>query len=119
MINLVIEQLKNIDSEVAKKLYAIYSREQEKVADDYYSQTIFESQEKYNQSESYLTSQILVVATVDKSGTKYDYKSIMFDSETKKYIDSELSSNSCSDISALLTVVLENLDNDITKWINK
>lgn len=67
----------------------------------------------------YRSSKPLVVATIDLVGKKYEYKSIKFDKDLNSYTESEFSSVSCSDVKALLTMVLENLSNDVNKWIDK
>lgn len=67
----------------------------------------------------YRSSKPLVVATIDLVGKKYEYKSIKFDKDSNTYVASEFSSVSCSDIKALLAMVLENLNNDVNKWIDK
>jgi hypothetical protein len=67
----------------------------------------------------YRSSTPLVIVTVDIVSGKYEYKSTKLDNESNKYVESEFSSVDCSDLKALVDMVLENLNNDVDKWINK
>ena len=165
MISKVISQLKTIDNPTAKKVLSIFEGTQPKCPPQFYSKTIFESQEQYNSMKGYLNSQIvgsvsrkmietplvfirakeqpvfcstpeqgiafgftivdyrssniLVIVVIDKLSDKYEYKSIMFDKTSNSYIDSEESVNSCADVKELLDKIIENLNSDVDKWINK
>ena len=48
MIDIVIQNLKNIKNPVSDKLITIFEGKQEKVSDNFYSQTFFETQKKYS-----------------------------------------------------------------------
>jgi hypothetical protein len=68
---------------------------------------------------NYTNNLPLVIAIVDKDGAKYKYKSIMYDVDTKTYIDSITSSKSCSDFEKLIKHINENLEKDVNKWYKK
>jgi len=67
----------------------------------------------------YRNSTPLVIATVDMVSGKYEYKSTKLDKDTNKYVASEFSSVDCTNLKALVDMVLENLNNDVDKWIDK
>lgn len=165
MISIVLTNLEQIKDPTSDKLLSILEGKQEEVSESFYTETVFESQEKYQSLSGWLNGQIvgavqkkmvetplvfirakqqpvftsaknqgiafgftmvdyrsskpLVVVTVEKNGTKYEYKSIFFDKETSKYAESEFSSVSCADLKALVDMVLENLNTDVDKWINQ
>jgi hypothetical protein len=165
MISIVLTNLEQIKDPTSDKLLSILEGKQEEVTESFYTETVFESQEKYQSLSGWLNGQVvgtvhkkmvetplvfirakqqpvftsaknqgiafgftmvdyrsskpLVVSTVEKNGDKYEYKSIIFDKETNKYTESEFSSVSCSDLKSLVDMVLESLNNDVDKWINK
>ncbi len=67
----------------------------------------------------YRSSQPLVIVVVEFKDSKYEYKSIKFDSESNSYVDSEFSSQECDKFEDLSDLVLTNLDTDIKKWLGK
>lgn len=67
----------------------------------------------------YRTSKPLVVVTVTYGNSEFKYESIMFDTETSTYTQSETATKTCTDINELISFVLENTEKDINKWINK
>jgi hypothetical protein len=67
----------------------------------------------------YRSSKPLVIAVINKVGTKYEYKSIMFDKETNSYVDSESVSKSCAKLETLVGMFTDAVNKDADKWIDK